>query len=106
MSERWDEVIAAWQRRLEQLDALAASQEQTGATLDAGEEVPEWAKAAPEPPVAAPTEEQRAALAGLLARSRHIEERLARQQAAISGELGELGARRQAARGYASHGRA
>lgn len=106
MSPGWDEVIAAWQRRLEQLDALAASRGQTEAAPDAGEGAPEWAEPAPEPPAVAPTEAQRAALAQLHARSRHTEERLARQQAAISGELGELAARRQAARGYASDGRA
>lgn len=106
MSPGWDEVITAWQRRLEQLDALAASGGKTDATLDAGERATERAEATPEPPAVAPTQGQRAVLAQLLARSRHIEERLARQQAAISGELGELGARRQAARGYASHGRA
>lgn len=104
MSAGWDEVIAAWQFRLEQLDALAASGGKTDAPLDASERATERAEATSEPPAVAPTEEQRAALAQLLARSRHIEERLTRQQAAISGELGELGARRQAARGYASHG--
>lgn len=106
MSPGWDEVIAAWQRRLEQLDALAAGRGETDATLDIRERATEWAGAAPAPPAVAPTEAQRAALAQLHARSRHTKERLARQQAAISGELGELAARRQAARGYASDGRA
>lgn len=106
MSPGWDEVIAAWQRRLEQLDALAAGRGETDATLDTRERATEWVEAAPAPPAVAPTEEQRAALAQLLARSRHIEKHLGRQQAAISGELGELEARRQAARGYASNGRA
>lgn len=105
MSAGWDEVIAAWQLRLEQLDALATGLGHTDMALDEGERVPERVEAAPEPPGVALTAEQRAAVAQLHARSRHIKEHLARQQAAIAGELGELGARRQAARGYASNGR-
>lgn len=99
MSPGWDEVIAAWRRRVEQLDALAMGSPRAEGDAHEGE-------ALPETPAVACSAAQRNALAELLASSRGTERRLREQHAAIGRELGELAARRRAARGYAQDGQA
>lgn len=101
MTEGWDEVTAAWRRRVEQLAALAAGPAEA-VILEAADAAPKTAEA-PDAPL---TGAQRAALSELCALAEHAEDQLRQRSAAIAGELGELEDRRRAAHGYASDGRA